>query len=367
MNTTKHPYDISQLPGHFDHYESIDTVAVDNRLKIIPALLNLFSSESYHISRYVSSDYENTLIQLLKDQSFDWIQLETLYLAPYIPVIRKYSKAPVVMRAHNVEHEIWERLTLHTKPFWKRWYLKYLAGKLKAYEIGQLGNYDLLLPITQRDDLHFQSMGYKGKSLVLPIGLDIQHYRGNPASFQHPLSLAYIGSLDWIPNVEGIEWFLKEVWSALSKRFPMMELHIAGRNTPGWLMRMNWKNVRVHGEVPDASEFINAHSVLVVPLLSGSGMRAKILEGMALGKVILSTSIGLEGIDAKDGSEVLVADTPEQFVKALEYCYHQNGALQRIGQQAQELVAARYDNRKVARKLVETCAEMVVSPNPTLS
>ena len=367
MNTSKHPYDIKNLPDHFDHYESIHTVPVDNRLKVMPAFFNLFSSKSYHISRYISSDFESKLIQLLKDQSFDWIQLETLYLAPYIPVIRKYSKAPIVMRAHNVEHEIWERLARHIGPFWKRWYLQHLAGKLKAYEVGQLGNYDLLLPITQRDAQHFQSLGYDGKLLVLPIGLDMQHYQGNPGSFQQPLSLGYIGSLDWIPNVEGLDWFLREVWTSLSQSFPSIELHIAGRNTPAWLHRLNWKNVYVHGEVPDAAEFINNHSILVVPLLSGSGMRAKILEGMALGKVVLSTSIGLEGIDARDRTEVLVANTPEQFVKALEFCFLQNGALQRIGQRAKELIATQYDNRKVARNLVETCAKMVASPNPTLS
>jgi len=364
MNTTKHPFDLRQLPDHFNHYESIHTVPVDNRIHIFQALANLFSSDSYHISRYVSSDFERRLIQLLENQEFDWIQLETLYLAPYIPVIRKYSRAPVVMRSHNVEHEIWERLSQNRLPAWKRMYVKYLAGKLKAYEVGQLENYDLLLPITERDARHFQELGYKGEMLVLPIGLDIQQYRGNPRSYQQPLSLAYIGSLDWIPNLEGIEWFLKDVWTFLSKRFPEMELHIAGRNTPAWLSKMRWRNVHVHGEVPDASAFINAHSVLVVPLLSGSGMRAKILEGMALGKVILSTSVGLEGIEAADRSEVLVADTPDQFINALEFCYQQNGALQEIGQRAQELVASRYDNQEIARKLMETCSKMVASPNP---
>ncbi|MBK7410785.1 MAG: glycosyltransferase [Saprospirales bacterium] len=367
MNTAKHPYDTTALPEDFAHYQAVYTVPVDNRIKLLPALANLFSSASYHISRYVSSDFESRLTQLLKDQEFDWIQLETLYLAPYIPVIRKYSKAPVVMRSHNVEHEIWERLGQHLRPSPKRWYVRHLTRKLKTYEVKQLGQYDLLLPITQRDGHRFQSMGYTGKSLILPIGLDLRHYQPDPSSFKKPLSLGYIGSLDWIPNLEGIEWFFKEVWGPLSRRFPTMQLHIAGRNTPDWLLRLKIPNVYVHGEVPDAPAFINAHSVLVVPLLSGSGMRAKILEGMALGKVILTTTIGLEGIEAKDKQEVLVADTPDEFLQALEYCYQQNGALERIGQRALQLVGSHYDNQKVARKLIETCGTMVASPNPTLS
>lgn len=367
MNTTKHPYDARKLPEDLDHYESIHAVPVDNRVKWWPALLNLFSSQSYHISRYISSDFGDKLIQILKNQEFDWIQLETLYLAPYIPIIRKYSKAPVVMRAHNVEHEIWERLGQHIRFLPKRWYVQHLTRKLRTYEVEQLRNYDLLLPITQRDGLRFQALGFEDRSLVLPIGLDLRQYQPDPSTFQGPLSLAYIGSLDWIPNIEGLEWFLKEVWGPVSRRFPNLKLHIAGRNTPEWVLRLNKPEIQVHGEVPDAAAFINSHSVLIVPLLSGSGMRAKILEGMALGKVILTTSIGLEGIDARDKQDVLVADTAEEFLQALEYCYQQNGALEQIGRRAQQLISAQYDNQKVARKLIETCGKMVASPNPTLS
>lgn len=367
MNTAKHPFDLKLLPADFDHYQSIHSVPVDNRVKLAPALANLFSDESYHISRYLSSDFGRKLIQVLESQEFDWVQLETLYLAPYIPLIRKYSKAPIAMRAHNVEHEIWERLTQNTRSPLKRWYLNKLTKKLKAYEISQLGQYDLLLPITDRDARYFEALGYDGKSLVLPIGLDLGKYQGDPSSFKGPLSMAYIGSLDWMPNQEGLEWFLNKIWSALGARFPDVELHIAGRNTPGWLRRMNRKNVHVHGEVADAAAFINAHSVLVVPLLSGSGMRAKILEGMALGKVVLSTSLGLEGIDAADKREVLIADTPEQFADALDFCQQQNGALQLIGERAHQLVATAYDNQKIALKLVETFSEMAASPNPAIT
>ncbi len=367
MNTSKHPFDLSELPDHFNQYDSIHTVPVDNRVKPLPALVNLFSPQSYHISRFISSEFESKLAQLLKNQEFDWIQLETLYLAPYIPLIRKYTKAPVVMRAHNVEHEIWERLGRHINPIWKRWYVRHLTRKLRLYEVRQLSNYDYLLPITDRDGERFKALGYNGPSQVLPIGLDLGRYEPDDRSFQGPISMAYIGSLDWIPNQEGIEWFLKEIWKPLSSRFSSLELHIAGRNTPDWLVQLNWKNVVVHGEVPDAVDFMNRHSLLVVPLLSGSGMRAKILEGMALGKVVLTTTVGLEGINAIDRKEVVIADTPEQFIEALEFCTRQKQALQQIGQRARRLVSTEYDNLQVARKLVETFEKAVVSPNHTLS
>ena len=122
-----------------------------------------------------------------------------------------------------------------------------------------------------------------------------------------------------MPNQEGLQWFIENVWPKAIKRFPKLSLHVAGRNCPQWMLDMNVKNVKFHGEVPCAATFINQHPIMVVPLLSGSGMRAKILEGMVLGKVVLTTKIGVEGIDATDKKEVLIADKVDEFHDAIEY------------------------------------------------
>ena len=151
MNTSKHFFDLKKLPEEYNQYQKIHTVPVDNRIKPFQAFLNLFSTESYHVCRFVSNEFKEKLSSLLQQQSFDVIQLETLYLAPYIPLIRKYSDAIISMRAHNVEHEIWERIVQHTLSKPKRWYLQHLTSKLKRYETEQLQKYDVLLPITERD------------------------------------------------------------------------------------------------------------------------------------------------------------------------------------------------------------------------
>ena len=115
MNTRKHFYDTRKLPSSFTHYQQIHTVTLDNRIKPLEAFANLFSRDSYHISRFVSSGFQQALVRLLREESFDVIQLETLYLAPYIPLIRRHSDALVAMRAHNVEHEIWQRIAANTQ------------------------------------------------------------------------------------------------------------------------------------------------------------------------------------------------------------------------------------------------------------
>lgn len=360
MNTRKHFFDVKILPEGFDHYQDVQTITVDNRLKPWDAFKNLFSKDSYHISRFVSDPFAKRLIQLLKNNEFDVVQLETLYLAPYIPVIRKHSKAMVAMRAHNVEHEIWQRITDNTSAGPKKWYLQYLTQKLKRFESEQLKQYDILVAITQRDLETYQKLGYQNEAVVTPIGIDAEDYNANFTSFRKDLSISFIGSLDWMPNLEGLNWFLDNVWKEASQLYPQLKLHIAGRNTPDWMRQLELKNVVVHGEVPDAPTFINQHSIMVVPLLSGSGMRAKILEGMALGKVILTTKMGLEGIDAQNGKEVMIADTPKEFIERLQFCYINKSSLEKMGRDAKDFVNNHYDTLAIAKKLQKAYESLMV-------
>ncbi|HFB99505.1 MAG TPA: glycosyltransferase [Phaeodactylibacter sp.] len=358
MNTKKHYFNINELPDNYDHYQSIHFTDVNNEVKPFDAFLNLFSEDSYHISRFISPEFELKLIALLKSNHFDIVQIETVHLAPYIPIIRQYSDAKIAMRAHNVEFEIWQRIADNTRFFPKKWYLNHLTKKLKRYEVGQLKQYDMMVAITQRDLDFFKKLGYKNKGIATPIGLDISDYEPNYKTFNQELSLSFIGALDWMPNYEGLMWFLENVWQQLSERFPNLKFHIAGRHTPDSLMNLKMKNVKVYGEIPDANQFINAHSIMVVPLLSGGGMRAKILEGMALGKVILSTTLGLEGIEAQHEKEVFIADTPKEIIENISFAIQNKKHLLRMGQNARSFVTENFDNLNIARRLEKEYRKM---------
>jgi len=359
MNTVKHFYEIDKLPKSFNHYKSIHTVEIDNRVKPKAAFLNLFSDESYHISRFVSEEFRQKLIQLLKNNKYDVIQLETLYLAPYIPTIRKYSTAKIAMRSHNVEHEIWERITTNTSFFLKKWYLRHLTDRLRNFEIQQLNNYDVLVGITQRDLDYFNKLGFKNKGVVAPIGLDMANYKPNYGSFQQPLSLSFIGSLDWMPNLEGLEWFMQKIMPLIRKEYPTIKLHIAGRNMPKHLLNLKAKNIVIHGEVESSTDFLNEHSVMIVPLFSGSGMRAKILEAMSLGKVVITTPLGLEGIDATDGVEVLEATHEEAFMNQLKYCVQNQNEIVKMGKKARLFIEEQYDYHSVSKRLMSFYESLV--------
>ncbi|MBU6340287.1 MAG: glycosyltransferase [Bacteroidetes bacterium] len=353
MNTSKHWFDLNQIPQNYNQYNTIETVFVDNRIRPIPAFLNLFTPKSYHVDRFESPDFAAKLAEMLQSGSFDVVQLESLYLTPYIPVIRRYSKALIALRAHNVEHEIWERVAENSNWF-KKWYLRKITPRLKTYEIGHLNDYDLLVGITARDVAHFQRLGLKKPAIVTPIGLDARDYSPDLGSFSRPLSLSFIGSLDWMPNQEGLRWFLDQVWlPLLAPSFPDLHFHIAGRTAPAWIRNLTLPRVHFHGEVPSAPNFINQHSIMVVPLLSGGGMRAKILEGMAVGRLVLSTTLGMEGIAGQNGRDCMVADTPQEFLQAIRRCYEIPALPAQLGGNARQFFLKYYDNQEVGRQLLQ--------------
>lgn len=358
MNTTKHFYAEIEMPEAFEHFDAVHHVSIDNQVSYIGAFFNLFSKASYHVSRFVSPNFSAKLVALLRKQHFDIVQLETPMLAPYIPIIRNHSTAKIVMRSHNVEYEIWQRIANNTPFFLKRQYLHHAARKLKRFEIGCINEYDLTLAITQRDLASFRTMGLTQPAIVVPVGLDCREYSPDFTGYKKELSLGFIGSMDWIPNQEGLIWFFDHVWHKISERLPKLTLHIAGLNTPKWLYQYAAKRVKIYGEVENATRFMNKHVVMLAPIFSGSGMRVKILEAMALGRVVITTSIGLEGIEAQHGEEVLIADSPQGFIECIDFCSKNRLAALKIGQNAQILAQKQYDNFEIGKKVIRAYKQL---------
>lgn len=360
MNTSKHYTDMESLPEDYDHYTNIYQTNLDNAIKPHKAFLNLFSKESYHISRFISSDFNEKLKQVLQSEKFDVVQLETLYLTPYIDTIKKYSDAIITMRSHNIEFEIWERITSNTNSLVKKWYLNYLTKKLKKYELETLNEYDYLIAVSDRDLKRFKQLGYKNGAMASPIGLELKNY----ITIQRKSAndICFIGALDWRPNREGLDWFLDQVWPKLSEKKPDLKFHIAGRNTPAELLNLKLKNVIVHGEVSNAVEFINDHNIMVVPLFSGSGMRVKILEGMALGKTVVTTILGKEGIDAEHGKHLLMADTADDFVESIIQAIDNAELRSNIEASSISFVKQYYDHENIASKLIAKYRQLIENP-----
>jgi len=289
---------------------------------------------------------------LLKASSFDIIQLEGSYLCPYIPLIRQYSKALIALRAHNIESEIWER-SASAATGWKRWYLKNLSRRIRRFELKWMNRYDLLVPITERDGDHFNASGNVKPVMVIPGGIDFSRL-GVSSQAKTTRTLFHIGSLDWMPNQEGLLWFVDNCWEKIRKQFPGLTFHVAGRNAPEWLIsRLKQPGIRYCGEVEDATNFIRSNGIMVVPLFSGSGMRIKIIEGMALGKAIVTTPTGAEGVEVTDGENMMVAGDPDSFILKTEELLRDEALAMRMGEKALQFAHTFFDHATLAKKLAD--------------
>ena len=350
VNNEKYKVSEADIPDDYKRKTGIELIDVDLQVRPTKAFLNLFTKKSYHVERFISKDFEARLVEVLQKEQFDIVQLEMLYMAPYVATIREHSKAMIVLRAHNVEHLIWERIAKETKFFVKRWYINHLARTLKNYELDAIETVDGIAAITRKDAAFFRK--YCSKPVVdIPYGVYPEEFTPKTEIEGHP-KFYHIGSMNWMPNEEGIRWFIDEVLPKTVEKVPQFVYHLAGRNMPEWLTNLNNPNINVIGEVPDAKEFVANHDVAIVPLLSGSGIRIKIIESMAMGKTVITTRVGAEGILYDEEVNIIIAENVAKMVEAIRSINENPQIAVKIGEAARKLVEETYDNRKIISRLL---------------
>lgn len=351
INTLKHYKNRNEVPKDFieqSHYNAVDR---DTAVTPMGALLNLFSSESFFVSRFVFKEFEEKIIEKLKANQFDIVHLEGLFVAPYIPIIRKHSKAKITIRTHNVEHLIWDRLIENEKSFVKKKYLSLQNARLKKLELQILKEADGIVTITDYDKKVFEQLGIKTKAVVSPTGIVLDRYKINRAITKQN-SVFHLASMDWMPNTEAVDWFLEKVWAKNLKNETNLQFTLAGRFMPDTYLKQSEGNLKVIGSIDDNIQFYNENEIMMVPLQSGSGMRIKIIEGMAMGKVIVSTSIGAEGIPVTHNENIIIADSPEEFANAIKKLSSNQELKNRIGNNARKFIEDNFENTKLIANLL---------------
>lgn len=350
VETDKHPVRREQIPEEYLRQTRLESVYIDLGVKPLPAAVAMLCGDSYHVKRYISRDFSRRLVAILREQEFDVVHVESIFLTPYVPLIRRYSKAKVILRAHNVEHLIWKRVAQSTRSHVKRWYLNHLSLTLRAYELEHLSDYDGIVCITQGDAEYFRAAGIRKPITSIPFGIEPRAALSVPVE---PNSLFHIGAMDWMPNQESIQWMLRDVWPVVHRQVPQAHLYLAGRKMPEELMQTRLDGVTVVGEVADAMQFIAGKQINVVPLLSGSGIRVKIIEAMSVGKAVVTTTVGARGIDYTDGENLLIANTPSEFASQIKRLLDDPDYCRRVGEAASRLVAERYDVERTANSLLQ--------------
>lgn len=349
--SNKNPFNKLLLPQSYIDSTQIEAVFVDLRTNIFDALLYVLIGRSYVVERFINPKMKTLLIKNLIKEDYDIIQIESIMLAPYIPLIKKYTKAKIMFHCPNVEHLIWKRIYKNTKTnILKRWYLKNTYLNLKYYELNHINDFDAVFPTTGIDAKYFKDNGCRRFCKGLPIGFDV--IEKLPDVLEEENTIFHIGSMNWFPNEQGIKWFLNDIWDDIHKSLPEVKAFFAGRNMPLWLINGKWEGVNVVGEVDDSIRFMSSKQIMVVPLLSGSGIRIKILEAMSIGKAVIATSIAAEGIMYEDRKNIIIANTPQEFVQAIKELTQNKDLLNTISQNAYTLIHTKYNLNAIAKELI---------------
>ncbi|HEY0977885.1 MAG TPA: glycosyltransferase [Flavobacteriales bacterium] len=357
ISTPKHPLRPEELPVGYRERTEIEGIFVDTSINAVDAFADLVTADNYNVSRFFSPDLDLLLQRMLARRKFDLIHLESLFMAPYIGTLRRYSKAPIVLRSHNLEHVVQQRIASGERNPLKRPYRKLLARQLRNYEHGTLARVNAVAAISPEDAEHFRRIHPRTPVSVVPFGVDPPAQA--PPWNEGPLRFFHLGSMDWAPNEEGVRWLLREVWPLLIGRHPEARLHLAGNHMPKDLLKAQLAGVSVEGYVHDAQAWMGERQVMVVPLLSAGGMRVKIIEGMALGRCIISTPRGAEGIACTDGHDVLLAKDAAGFAERMAQVLREPELARRVGREARALVVERYSNARSLERLIELYRKLV--------
>jgi glycosyltransferase involved in cell wall biosynthesis len=315
-------------------------VQVNNSL--IPALFNFFSPVPYNVSKFIKAKLTNFLLDFFGKNKVDIIHIDHLHLGWTIELLRNLTDAPVILREHNLEMKIMKRFFEKEKnPFIKR-YAEIQYHKFIKYEPSLCEKFNKCIMITKEDEKDLLNLNSSIKTAVIPVGVETQLLNFKKKE-PIPFSLFHIGAMNWLPNYDGLKWFLEEIFPKIIRIKPEIKLYLYGKETEKIkISSLVSQNVIVKGYVKNIWEEISDKQLAIIPLRIGSGIRVKIIEMLAAGFNIISTSIGKEGIQANDNEHILIADTAEEFINKTIGFFDNSADHNLMIQNARKLIREKY-------------------------
>lgn len=344
IETDKHPAQTSFTKKNL----KFKAVFVNTELKIASVISNIFTKQSYILSRFDNKVFRDELKIILKKNIFDTILFESLFTSSYLDTVNKLSNALKLYRSHNIEHHIWIEQSNQNQNILKKWYLKIQAKRLKNEEIKFWNTIDSILSISENDRSNIIKYC---NTPTYTIGLHSEKRLLQNNDQSTKVDFFHIGTMNWLPNQDGINWLLKDVFPKVKQKEKSAEIHIAGRAMPTILKSHKQNGYYNHGEVRTAEDFMTKHKVMLIPLFSGSGIRVKIIEGMSLGKCIISTSIGVKGINCTNNKNILIANTKNEFIEAMCFCVQNPDRVCEIGNEAKKYARDNFSKKNIINKL----------------
>jgi len=309
-------------------------------------LMRLPNRIPYAVSRFASSQVREKLQHCLGTGKPDVVVCDFLDAAINFP---EQTAIPSVLFQHNVESEIWRRHAETEGNPLKRLVYGMEFKRILAYEKSALQRFHHVIAVSEHDRTLMSAWADPSHISVVPTGVDLHRFHPDPAQAPVQPLVMFVGAMDWMPNVDAVDYFCREIWPAIERRVPGARFRIVGRNPLPKVRNLASDSIEVTGVVPSVVEHLRNAAVVVVPLRVGGGTRLKIYEAMAMGRAVVSTTVGAEGLDVCDGEDIVLADNPVRFSEEVAMLLEDLPLRQRYERKA-AACAARFDWPAVGAK-----------------
>lgn len=332
-----------KLPVNTEQNKNQTLFTVNTSFNFSKLIMSFLNKKCYQVDRFYSKKISEKIIKIINKKKYDCVFFEGVFPSVYLNDIKLNCNCKTIIRTHNVEHEIWGDLAKNTSNLLKKITYLFLKNQMKKWEDFICSKCDFLFCVSKIDQLYFKKKIRK-KIGVLPVSFKLKK-RKKPNNF----SIFHLGSMDWKPNIEGINWFLKKVWTNNLKKNKSLKFYLAGKNMPVFLKNKNNENLIIEGVVKNAESYMKQKSVMIVPLFSGSGIRIKILEGMSMGIPIISTSKGAQGIEYVNKKNILICDNEFDFIKSIKKIQKDKNLFDKISKEGEKLIKTHFSSEIVIK------------------
>lgn len=336
-----------ELPGT----QTICTGALEGNAlaQSVAYLWRVFQPAPFAVSKFTHPSVRRAVTLGLADKQFDVAVCDFLSASLNFP---DRLDAPAVLFQHNVETTLWRRMaSTETNPV-KRFAYQIEAAKMARYERLSLAKFHHVIAVSDNDRQQMLAMNPECAITVVPTGVDTQKYPVAPPAHANPPRIVFTGSMDWEPNLDAVIYFCQDIFPRVRAEYPAALFQIVGRNPHPRVKQLASEHVQVTGTVPSVAEYLRDATLVIVPLRIGGGTRLKIFEAMAMGKALISTSIGAEGLDVQSGRDLVLADDPAVFADAILSLIRDVGLRQQYERAAARL-AAQYDWSKIVQRFAD--------------
>lgn len=343
LATEKHPFKSAEYPKEIRKKCTIKHFEAKTTPSILGFIKSFFQGNSYNIARFHVSDLELAIANFPNDEP-TIVVMESIFLASYLPALKKHKNIRIFIRTHNIEHDLWFQKSATSKNPFKKLLFTFLASRLKTEEITAFKEADELFPLTATDADAIKKMGVTTNSIVIPMPLQPI----NESADYSKNDLFFVGAMNWQPNIEAVATLKEEIFPSLKVQFPFLTLKLAGSFSKKEALSNGIEHL---GYVTDLTQFFQTNGILVAPISSGSGVRVKLLEAMSHGVPIVTTEIGGMGIPENNG--LMIASSLEDFIGKIRNLIVSEELRQTTGEQAKAFVQQHYSSTTVLTKIIE--------------